>query len=299
MAKVSVILPSRNEIFLGKTIEDLLAKAAGEIEVIAILDGYWPNPPLKDHPNVTLIHRSKPHGMRPGINAAASIAKGKYLMKLDAHCMVGEGFDEILQKDCEKDWIAVPTKYSLDAENWRNKPDKAPINYYYLTFPYFLDGTYGTGLHAKWWREKEKDREGHKVDDLMSSQGSCWFMHKSHFEKIGPMDHENYYFYQEFQEIGMKTWISGGRCVVNKNTWYSHLHKGKQYGRGFYLSKERAVGSEMFSMDYWMNDRYPGAVRTMKSFVEQFWPLPTWPQDWEDPRYRENFVHPWHAQAHA
>jgi hypothetical protein len=42
MSRVSVIIPSRNERFLAPTVADVLSKAAGEIEVITTLDGYWP-----------------------------------------------------------------------------------------------------------------------------------------------------------------------------------------------------------------------------------------------------------------
>lgn len=42
MGKLSIIIPSREEIFLNKTIQDLLVKAKGDIEVIATLDGWVP-----------------------------------------------------------------------------------------------------------------------------------------------------------------------------------------------------------------------------------------------------------------
>ena len=48
--RVSVIIPSRNERFLTKTVIDLLAKAQGDIEIIAVLEGYWPDPPLPEDP---------------------------------------------------------------------------------------------------------------------------------------------------------------------------------------------------------------------------------------------------------
>lgn len=104
MSKVSVIIPARNEPYLQQTIDDLFSKAKGEIEIIVVLDGWWPFQPLKDRPNLILIHRGSPQGMRPAINSAARISKGEYLLKCDAHCMFDEGFDEKLKKDCEIDW---------------------------------------------------------------------------------------------------------------------------------------------------------------------------------------------------
>src|SRR3989337_2484139 len=139
MAKLSVIIPSRNERFLPQTIDDIFKKATGAVEVIAVLDGDWPGGGdtrllLPDDKRLHIIHRGEPRGMRAAINAAAGIAKGQYLMKTDAHCMVAEGFDEVLKADCEDNWIVMPRRYSLDAELWERRP-KESIDYHYLDCP--------------------------------------------------------------------------------------------------------------------------------------------------------------------
>ena len=90
--------------------------------------------------------------------------------------------------------------------------------------------------------------------------------------------------YQETQELGMKIWLSGGRVVRNKNTWYAHLHKGgnTKAPRYKHMSKRLKYETEGYSADFWMNDRLPDAKRTMKWFIDKFWPVPGWPEDWED-----------------
>ena len=64
----------------------------------------------------------------------------------------------------------------------------------------------------------------------MSWQGSCYFTTKRYWDSLlAPLDTEHYgTFTQEAQEIGNKVWLSGGRLVVNKKTWYAHYHKGKR-----------------------------------------------------------------------
>src|SRR3990167_11142547 len=101
---LSVIIPSRQPEYLQKTIDDLLLKARGEIEVIVVLDGYWPEPMLRDDQRVKIIHQGAVHdnpGMRAAINAGMSVADGEYVMKIDEHCMMDEGFDEKLKADCQ------------------------------------------------------------------------------------------------------------------------------------------------------------------------------------------------------
>src|SRR3990167_6732652 len=116
---VSVIVPSRNEKYLYKTIQDLMAKAKGSIQIIAVLDGYWPNiEEIINGPKVIYLHFSKTRGMRNAINSAVAIAQGDYILKCDAHCMFDEGYDVKLQADCEDNWIVIPRRYALDPEKW-------------------------------------------------------------------------------------------------------------------------------------------------------------------------------------
>lgn len=285
MSKVSVVIPSRNEQFLAPTVEDLIAKAAGDIEVIAILDGYWPDPILNDHPNLTIIHRSVPLGMRAGINAGVAIANGRYIMKLDAHCAVDEGFDEKLKEDCDEDWVVIPRRYSLDPETWERRP-KAPFDHMYLSYPDNPNDYGGAGYHGKMWRERDRDPAYNQepVFDLMSFQGSGWFMHRDYFYYLELMDEENYgTFWQEAQEIGTKCWYSGGRVMRNTKTWYAHLHKGKQYGRGYFLDKRELRKPVRYTNEFIANPDWHKCIdgRGLRWLVHHFWPVKSWPEEWK------------------
>jgi len=285
MAKVSVLIPSRNEQFLSKTVKDVLSKARGDIEVVTVLDGYWPNPyDLPDDPRLIVIHRSESQGMRPAINSAASVATGLYLMKLDAHCMVAEGFDDTLASECDDDWVVIPRRYSLDAENWVIKKDKPAIDYHYLSYP--LADKEDGGMHGRYWRERCVEHKDILIDDEMTSQGSCWFMSRKHWDWLGGLQTEGYGdFIQEFQEVGCKTWLGGRYVKVNKKTWYAHLHKGTTYGRGYFISRSSWHNGLRYSTDLWLNNRWSGRIRDFEWLIDKFWPVPTWPEDWRDKVY--------------
>lgn len=272
---LSVLIPSRCEPFLFKTVSDILAKAEGDIEIIVVLDGYWTKTekgevPLVGDPRVHYIHRGEAMGMRAGINAAAALARGEFIMKIDAHCMVDQGFDVKLAADCEDDWVVIPRRKRLDADKWEiqdaGKPD---VDYMYLAYADNPNDFGGPGLNGKNWDEKNRDESlrGILIDDVMSAQGSCWFMKKTYYEFLELMDEENYgTFWNEAQEIMLKAWLSGGRCVVNKKTWYAHLHKGKTHGRGYPLAKTQLE---------------KGATYTKKWFtVGAAWKKQTLPLEW-------------------
>lgn len=282
-SRVSIIVPSRNERFLNKTIEDIYAKARGDIEVIVILEGYWANPMPKEDPRLVILKNYAATGMRNAINAACDIASGEYLMKLDAHCMLGEGFDMILKAECDKDWIVVPRRYSLEPEEWKFLDNgKAPVDYHYLSYP-FVPGKPGAGLHGTVWNQRARERKDILLDEEMSSQGSCWFMHRDHWKRVGPMQRELYgNFVQEFQELGCKTWLGGGKCMINKKTWYAHLHKGTKYGRGYSLGKGELGMGVAFAVDYWLHNRWEKRVYDFDWLIKRFWPVPGWPDNWEE-----------------
>ena len=61
---LSIVIPARNEMFLPKTVENLLENIKGDTEIIVICVGDWPVDPIEDHPRVTIIHHSESIGQR-------------------------------------------------------------------------------------------------------------------------------------------------------------------------------------------------------------------------------------------
>src|SRR3989304_9808771 len=119
MTMLSVIIPTYNDPFLKKTIDSILENAQGEIEIIPILDGYSLPTPLKSDPRVKVINIPLNQGMRPAINVGIEASDGDYIMKCDAHCLFAPGFDVTIIKNCAKNWLMIPRRYSLDVINWQ------------------------------------------------------------------------------------------------------------------------------------------------------------------------------------
>jgi len=282
MPRVSVIVPARTELFLPQTVADLLAHG-GDIEVIAVLDGYWPEPQLIEDKRLIVLHRGRALGMRAAINAAAGIARGQYLMKCDAHCLFAPGYDETLAADCADNWIVIPRRYSLDPEAWQCV-NKSPVDAMYYFYPYAHPDE--LGLHGRPWNERGREMRKAKLTlyEDMTFQGSCWFMHRDHWRRIGGMSEVGYEtFMGEPQEIGLKTQLGpwGGLIMRNTRTYYAHLHKGKTYGRMYYMSQQERTRGNAYSFDYWWNNRWAERVHDIEWLIDRFWPLPGWPADWQ------------------
>lgn len=285
---LSVIIPNRNSPFCTRTIQDIFEKAETNIEVVVNIDENWPDP-LAEDKRVTYIHPGSPRGMRWGINAAVALAKGKYIMKADDHCMFAKGFDKVLIENHHKDnWVQIPRRYSLDAENWKINKGRPHRDYMYIDFPK-KGKRHDDGMHGvEWWqRQRERTDPKYDIDDTPSMQGSCYFMSKNHFDNfLHGMSEVGYgQFSQESQEIGFKTWLGGGAMKVNKKTWYAHLHKGKTYGRMYRIKgfNQYTVAASNWSAEYWLNDKWEDRIHDFSWFIDEKFPdMPTWPENWKE-----------------
>lgn len=269
---VSIIIPSRNERYLDVTIKDLLAKAQGPIEIIVAVEG---KPYPTEIEGVKYIYHPEPIGMKYSINEAVALSTGKYLMKLDAHCIVAPGFDEQLKKDHQPNWIQVPRKYSIVESEW--KPNDVFIDYEYWIWPPKYPSI---SLHGYRWLARGIERKDIMIDDTLTFQGSCWFMTREWWDKMDFMNDEGYnqLHAQEAAYIGNTTWMAGGRVVVNKNTWFAHLFKSKQMGRGYHMDDTLRRRCYKYSYQHWVHDNKEGFIK----LIERFWPLPGWPQNWKE-----------------
>lgn len=246
---LSVIIPSYREPYLQQTIDSLLENAEGEIEIIAVLDGYWPNPPLKDDPRVHILHFGKNVGRRAATNAGVALSKGEYIMKTDAHCVFGPGFDRILLENIEDNWVVIPRRYKLDVEKWE-VTDEKPTDYDKLIIMESRNK-----FHGQEWLSRTKKNRKLMIDETMSFQGSCYLMSRKWWDTIGDMQEEGYgTFAMEPVEIAMETFVHGGKCMVNKKTWYAHKHR--KFNRTHNVSRESADAGNAYALEKW-KDVYP------------------------------------------
>lgn len=271
---VSIIMPSRNEKYLNITIRDLQAKARGKIEIIVILE----ENDEERLEGVKYIHNPRPAGMKYAINQGVKLATGNYLMKIDGHCIVSEGFDTQLIKDHQPNWIQVPRRYKLDMKKWAPIFDEPPIDYEYWIWP--LKFEYPS-LHGFRWYARGEENKDKQIDDILTFQGSFWFMTREWWDKNDFMNDEGYneLHSQEAAYLGNTTWFNGGRVVVNKNAWYCHAHQRRGYG----INNKKRDECYKYSYRHWVLENKEWFI----SLIEKFEPLPGWPTNWKERLWEE------------
>lgn len=306
MAELSVIIPGRQEEWFARTVADVLTNARGDTEVIAVCDASWPDPPLRDHPKLTVLHFTEPVGQRGGFNMGARVSRAKYVMKLDAHSAVDEGFDVKLSAPYEDgrlgwDVTTIPRLYNLYVYNWEcvqckwttyqgARPPECPK----CKATEFVKAVvwrprrsrrtdfarFDSELHFQYWQQYDSRQESKaELAEVMSSVGACFFMRRDRFWAQGGLDETHGFWGQFGTEVACKAWLSGGRQVVNKTTWYSHYFRVNHAGFPYPISGNAQERARIYSRDLWRNNKWPLQVRPLSWLVKKFWPVPGWTDD--------------------
>lgn len=301
---LSIIIPSRSEMFLRRTVEDILKNMRGNTEIIVGLDGDWADPPLNDHPKVHIIHHSQSIGQRAIANEGAKLSRAKYLLKCDAHCCFDEGFDVKLMADMQDNWTMVPLMKNFHVFNWICKkcgdiryqgptPTSCPkcdnttdfhreIIWFAKNNPQSTAYCFDSEPHFQYFREFKKRPEGQgDITETMSLQGSCFMVTRDKYFELNLSDEAFGSWGSQGIEVAVKTWLSGGRVVCNHKTWYGHCFRtqGGDFGFPYDISGRQVERAKKRARDIFFNNKWEKQIYPLSWLIDKFWPVPGWSDD--------------------
>jgi glycosyltransferase involved in cell wall biosynthesis/predicted O-methyltransferase YrrM len=267
--RVSVIIPGRCEVFFQPTIDSALERAAGDVEVVAVIDGYEPDPPLVARDDrVKLIKLDKSIGQRAGYNLGVRESSGAYVMKIDAHALLSPGYDDALKAYCPLRSVVLPEMRRLNPHEWKHKPRGK------TRFMYF-----GLDLYCHYWRDYRK-REAAKVEypEVMTGQGSCWFTTREWNDYIGLLDEGVGSWGNVGIEVSLRTWLCGGTQVLNPSVWQAHYFRKDEGGFPYPMDGRRVAKAHKYTRkNYYFNDAaFEHQERPFSWLIHKFAPVPGW-----------------------
>ncbi len=309
---LSILIPARNEMFLARTIEDIIANIEADTEVIAVLDGAWADPPIKQNERVNVIYLPKSIGQRAATNLAVRLSRAKYVMKIDAHCSFDKGFDrKMLEafKTAGDNVTMVPIMRNLWAFDWKcyhcgwkkyqgptpttcgqcGKGDKIRRKMLWIGKhnPQSTSYCFDSSPHFQYfesWKHRPaytKDKQEKGVTETMSLQGSCWMLTREKYWELGICDENFGSWGSQGIEVAVKTWLSGGRVLVNHKTWYAHMFRtqGGDFGFPYPISGKDQQKARNFARDLFFNNKWPLQKRPFRWLIEKFWPVKGWTEE--------------------
>lgn len=313
---LSILIPARNEMFLAKTIENILENIEMDTEVISVLDGELANPPIAQHPRVNIIFVSKSIGQRAATNMACKLSHSKYVMKVDAHCAFDKGFDRKmieafnkLGKDAERTTM-VPIMRNLWAFDWKcyscglrtyqgptpakctqcgGKSDKIKRRMVWegKRNPQSTSYCYDSTPHFQYfedWKHREPyitDKKEKGLTETMSLQGSCFMMTREQYWKLNICDEKFGSWGSQGIEVATKTWLSGGQVLVNHNTWYAHMFRtqGGDFGFPYKISHSDQEKAKAYARNLFFDGNWDKQTRPLSWLLEKFWPVKGWTEE--------------------
>lgn len=298
---LTVVIPARNEEFLVNTVEDILKNRRGNTEIIVGLDGKWSDPPVPQHPDVNVIYYPESIGQRAMTNQCVKLSKAKYIMKLDAHCALDEGFDvKMIEafKEVGDNVIMAPLMRNLWVYDWKcykcgkreyqDRVDICPVDgekmrkkmlWISKERPKSTAFCFDTEPHFQYHKEQQK-KQTEDIAETMSLQGSCFMASREKYWELNICDEAFGSWGSQGIEIACKFWLTGGRVLVNKNTWYAHCFRTKSvFGFPYKLSGKQVQGAKHLAKELFFTGRYDKAIHPLSWLVEKFMPVPGWDEN--------------------
>lgn len=309
---LSILIPARNEMFLSRTIEDILKNIEADTEVIAVLDGKWADPPIPQNDRVNVIYLPKSIGQRAATNLACKLSKAKYVMKLDAHCALDKGFDRKMIeafKETGDNVTMVPIMRNLWAFDWKcyhcgwkkyqgptpqkceqcGKTDRLRRKIIWIgkNNPQSTSFCFDSTPHFQYfedWKHRpkyEQDKKEKGITETMSLQGSCWMLTREKYWELNISDENFGSWGSQGIEVACKTWLSGGQVLVNHKTWYAHMFRtqGGDFGFPYPISGKDQKQAQSFARNLFFNNNWDKQIYPLSWLLEKFWPVKGWTEE--------------------
>lgn len=300
---LSIVLPSRNEEWLSETLADLWQNLRGNTEVIVVLDGAPEVKPLPPDPRLTVIRHQVSRGQRASTNDAVKLSRATYIMKVDAHCAFEPGFDVKLiagMRELSDNVTMVPIMRNLHVFDWVcedghrryqgpsgeckecAKPTVKDVVWNPKRRPQSTSYRFDHELHFQYFGEYQKRPEGQgPYSETMSLQGSAFLLTRERYWALDICEEKFGSWGAQGTEVACKTWLSGGRCVVNHNTWYAHLFRtqGGDFSFPYKQDNGQVERARKYSQQLFLDNTWPKQTLPLAWLVDKFAPVPGWHDD--------------------
>jgi len=310
MYKLSFLIPSRNEMWLGRTVQDILDNTSDQTEILVGIDGQenTEDIPIPAHPRVTVYRTGVSIGQRAMTKQLGRLSQAKYICKADAHTSYDKDWDIKMFEAFEKtgdDVTMVSVMRNLHAFDWKchhcgwkkyqgptptvcpdcGKTDKIrrKVLWYAKPNPQSTSYCFDTTLHFQYFHQHKKSQMYQEqlktgLTETMSLQGSLFMMTKERYFGLDMDDEAFGSWGAQGTTIACKTWLSGGRCIVNHSTWNSHLFRtqGGDFSFPYEQDNKQVENARQLSRKLFLDNTWEHQKLPLSWLIDKFAPVPGW-----------------------
>ena len=123
-----------------------------------------------------------------------------------------------------------------------------------------------------------KDKEEKRLTETMSLQGSFFMATREKYWELKLSDESVGNWGNQGIELAGKMWLSGGRVLVNHDTWYAHMFRtqGGDFGFPYEQSGKHVSRTKRRVWDYFFNGYFKQQIYPVSWLIEKFYPVPGW-----------------------
>ena len=134
--------------------------------------------------------------------------------------------------------------------------------------------------HFQYFNEYKKKQVGDIVE-TMSLQGSFFMLTRDKYWELNICDEAFGSWGSQGIEVACKTWLSGGRVLVNKRTYYAHMFRtqGGDFSFPYPQSGKQVDAAKKRAKEVFFNQTFKGQAKPLKWLVEKFKPVKGWSDD--------------------
>ncbi len=194
---VTVMIPvgKIDEQYLDRTVQSIKDNAVGSLEIL-------------------IEHDTKKEGHRVLTNRMARKAKGKYLLRLDCHSAMTEGWDARMKGSCGPTTLLTPVIDALDVETWAGKGRDMGM----VILTKTMQNTYPLVSHGVESRNVE--------EETMSIVGCIYMIQKDYYWHHDGCEEALGIWGAGGLEWILKVWLTGGKVKVRTDTVCCHCFRG-------------------------------------------------------------------------
>lgn len=130
------------------------------------------------------------------------------------------------------------------------------------------------------WKHRpqyEKDKAEKRLTETMSLQGSFFMATREKYWEL-KLGGEFGSWGNQGLQIACAMWLSGGRVLVNHDTWYAHMFRtqGGDFGFPYEQSGKHVSRTKKRVWDFFFNGDFKQQIHPVSWLLEKFAPVPGW-----------------------